>query len=84
MADGELTLKLDDDTARRLKEAADAAGRPLRDYVTDIIAERLAEDDWEEDARIGEESERSGDYISLEEGLREFESDLEARLAAKE
>lgn len=34
MADGELTLKLDDDTVRRLQAAADAAGRPWKPAET--------------------------------------------------
>ena len=84
MADGELTLKLDDETARRLKEAAKAAGRPLSEYVSDLIADHLAaDDDWAEDVRIAEESERTGDWVTLEEALGKFRDDLEARLAAK-
>jgi predicted DNA-binding protein len=80
MADGDLTLKLDDDTARRLKEAADAAGRPLGDYVTDIIVEHLADDDWAEDVRIAEESERTGDWHSVEEAMAHFRSELHAQV----
>lgn len=83
MADGELTLKLDDETARRLREAADAAGLSVDDYVQDLIRDGLDHGDWDEDVRIADESERTGEYVSLEEGLRQFEDDLEARLAAK-
>jgi len=41
MADGELTLRLDDETARRLQEAADAAGQPVGDYAARVLTERL-------------------------------------------
>jgi predicted transcriptional regulator len=84
MADGELTLKLDDETARRLQEAADAAGRPLNDYVADLITDHLAtDDDWAEDVRIAEACERTGEYVSVEEALHKFRDDLEVRLASK-
>lgn len=84
MADGELTLKLDEETARRLQEAADAAGRPAADYARDLIVDGLGgEDDWAEDVRIAAECDRTGDYVPLEEALQEFEHDLKARLAAK-
>lgn len=82
MADGELTVKLDDETTRRLKEAAEAAGRPLSDYVTDLITDHLAteEDDWAEDVRIAEESERTGDSFSVEEAMAHFRSALHAEV----
>ena len=81
MADGELTLTLDDETARRLQEAADAAGRPLRDYVGDLIANHLAGDDeWAEDERIADESERTGAFRSVEEAMAHFRSELHAQV----
>jgi predicted transcriptional regulator len=81
MADGELTLKLDDETARRLKEAADAAGRPVEAYARDLIAEGLAEDDWAEDVRIAAEYDRTGQSYSVEEALAVFEDELKAQVA---
>jgi predicted transcriptional regulator len=84
MADGELTLKLDDETQRRLQEAADAAGRPLGDYVTDLITDHLAaDDDWAEDVRIFEEYQRTGISYSLEEGLAVFDAAMERQLAKR-
>jgi predicted transcriptional regulator len=78
MADGELTLKLDDETTRRLQEAADAAGRPLNDYVANLIAGHLAaDDDWAEDVRIAEECERTGEHVSVEEAMAHFRSELQ-------
>jgi predicted transcriptional regulator len=79
MADGELTLKLDDETARRLQEAADAAGQSVGDYVQDLIRDGLGDDDWAEDVRIADESERTGDWRSVEEAMAHFRSELHAR-----
>lgn len=80
MADGELILKLDDDTARRLQAAADAAGRPVADYAAELISGGLDED-WAEDLRIAEEYDRTGEYLSVEEGLAFFRATLDEQLA---
>lgn len=77
MADGELTLKLDDDTARRLQEAADAAGRPVADYAAELIVGGL--DDWTEDVRIAEAYDRDGVSYSIEEGLAVFDAAVKRR-----
>ena len=82
MADGELTLNLDADTARRLKAAADAAGVPVSDYARDLIADGLGHD-WSESLRRLEAYDRTGEHMSLEEGLTFFQDELEKRLAAK-
>jgi predicted DNA-binding protein len=82
MADGELTLKLDDDTARRLKEAAEAAGQPAADYVRDLITDRLsADNDSTEDLRILEDFDRTGVSYSVEEGMAVFDAAVEVQLA---
>jgi predicted transcriptional regulator len=82
MADGELTLKLDDETARRLQEAADAAGRPAADYARDLIADHLSTDEnWAEDVRILEEYDRTGVSYSVEEGLAAFDAAVKVQLA---
>jgi predicted DNA-binding protein len=78
MADGELTLKLDEDTARRLQEAADAAGRPVADYAAELIAGGL--DDWAEDVRIAEEFDRDGVSYTLQEGLAVFDAAAKRRV----
>lgn len=83
MADGELTLKLDDDTARRLQAAADAAGRPVGDYAAALIAEGLPDTGWSESLRRLEEYDRTGEHITVEEALAHFDNELEARLAAR-
>jgi predicted DNA-binding protein len=85
MADGELTLKLDDETARRLQAAADAAGRPVGDYAAELIAEGLPldDDDWAEDVRIAEEVDRTGISYSVEEAMAVFDVAVERELARR-
>ncbi|HEY8003183.1 MAG TPA: ribbon-helix-helix protein, CopG family [Phenylobacterium sp.] len=80
MADGELTLKLDDETARRLQEAADAAGRSVGDYVQGLIREDLEGDDGAEDLRIAEDCDRTGISHSVEEAMAHFRSELHAQV----
>jgi hypothetical protein len=79
MADGELTLKLDDETARRLRAAAQSAGVAVEDYAADIIAHRF-DGDWGEDQRIAAEYDRTGVSYSLEEGLAVFDAAVRRRL----
>ncbi|WP_340644041.1 hypothetical protein [Phenylobacterium sp.] len=80
MADGELTLKLDDDTVRRLKAAADAAGRAVEDYAQTLIADGL-DDRWSESLRRLEEYDRTGESLSVQEALEHFDNRLRDRLA---
>lgn len=81
MADGELTLKLDDETARRLKAAADAAGRSVDDYAAELISDGLGgDDDFAEDLRIAEEFDRTGASYSVEESVAHFRKTLLARV----
>ena len=88
MADGDLTLKLDDDTARRLKNAAEAAGRSVDDYVQELIREGLTakasdDDDSAEDIRILEDYDRTGVSCSVEEGLAVFDAAMKVYLARR-
>ena len=81
MADGELVLKFDDETARRLKAAADAAGQPVSDYARDLIVEQLPPDDVSEDLRVIEEYERTGKSYSVEEAMTDFRRALDEQVA---
>ena len=84
MADGELTLKLDDETARRLQEAADAAGRPVAEFAADLISGGLPPDPhWREALEALEEYDRTGEGVSVEEALAEFRATLDERLAQR-
>lgn len=76
MADGELTLKLDDDTLRRLAEAAGAAGQAVEAYAADLIGSRLAEDDFAEELARVAEFRRTGQSISVEEAMAHFDDEL--------
>ena len=82
MADGELTLKLDDETAGRLKAAAEAAGRPIEDYAAGLIAEGL-EDHWAMAGEALADYDRTGVSYSLEEGMAAFDAAVAQRLAPK-
>ena len=86
MADGDLTLKLDDETAQRLKDAAEAVGRSVDDYVQELIREGLTakalhDDDCAEDIRILEDYDRTGVSYSVEEGLAVFDAAMKVYLA---
>jgi len=80
MADGELTLKLDDETARRLQEAADAAGRPVADYAAGLIAGRLG-DSWAEALEAFQEFDRTGEDYDAATVMSEFCANVAARTA---
>lgn len=83
MADGEITLKLDDATAARLRAAADAAGQAVEAYAAGIVAHAV-DDSWEEDFRIAEDFDRTGVGYTLEETMQRFETALLARAPDRE
>jgi len=76
MADGEITVKLDADTERRLRAAASAAGRPVDDYLRDLIADDLSFD-WAESESIAAETNRAGAWRTAEEAVAHFRSALQ-------
>lgn len=78
MADGSLTISLDDETAEQLKAAAEAAGVSPEAYVRQAVVRRL-EEDWAEDLRRAAEYERTGASLSVDEGF----DLLRARIAEK-
>ena len=82
MADDDFRLELSEELGRRLKAAADAAGRSVDDYAAKLIIEGL-EGSWDEDFARYEEYKRTGEYIDAETAMREFRSVLKARLAEK-
>ena len=68
MADGGLTLKIDDDLAERLKAAAEAAGESIDSYARHVLeAAADPETDWEEIDRIAEETVAKGNGIPWED-----------------
>lgn len=82
MADGELTLKLDDDIVRRLRAVADATGVSMGRIAADLIAEGL-DHDWTEALDSLAEYDRTGAYVALDEALNLARNDLEEKLAAR-
>lgn len=73
MAEG-FDIHLNDDQARRLKAAAEAAGRDPTALALELI-EQGTQPDWTEDRRRFGEYERTGESISAGEwlqGLREM------------
>lgn len=82
MADGKLTLKLDDDTVRRLRAAADAAGVTMDRIAADLIADGL-DHDWTQALASLAEYDRTGVSYSLDEAMNLARNDLEEKLAAR-
>ncbi|PZQ52089.1 MAG: hypothetical protein DI570_24645 [Phenylobacterium zucineum] len=77
MADGDVTVKLDAETRRRLEAAAGAAGVSVEDYVRGIIAEDIADDGLAVSRRRLAEYDRSGEFLSLNEAMAHFDHELE-------
>ena len=83
MADGELTLKLDEETQRRLAALADLAGVSVEAYALEIIADGLEPDGLAVSRRRLAEYDRTGAFITVEEAMAHFDRELEARLAER-
>ncbi len=90
MADGALTLPLDDDMARRLSEAAQRAGMTPEAYALDRLSKALdsatahqSDLDWTEADRRLADYDRTGIAYPLDDVLIEVRADLESRLAAR-
>ena len=69
-------MTLDAETERRLKAAADAAGRSVDDHARALIVEGLDDDDWAEDDRIADNAERTGASHSVQEAMAHFRAEL--------
>jgi plasmid stability protein len=80
MADGEVRVVLDAETERRLRAAADAAGRSVDEYARALIVDGLDDDDWAIDERIADEAERAGTTYSVQEAMAHFRTELHARV----
>jgi hypothetical protein len=83
MADGELTLKLDEETRRRLADLADLAGVSVETYVLEIIADDLEHDGLAASRIWLAEYDRTGEYIRVEEAMAHFDRAVEARLSER-
>lgn len=84
MADGEVRVTLDDESLRRLAEAAKAAGRPVEGYAADLILVGLSvDDDWAADVAAVAEAERTGQWHTVEDAMAAFDEALEAHFKSK-
>jgi predicted transcriptional regulator len=82
MADGALTVELDEALSERLKLAAEAAGRRVDDYAAQLISQAL-DDRWSESLARLAEYDRTGEYVPAEEALDRFRNAVSERLRKK-
>lgn len=78
MADGDLTVTLDSDTARRVQVVAEAAGVSVQNFVTGLIADSLQTSVAEAEAAF-EEFGRNGLSVDAEVALTLFQERVAAR-----
>lgn len=83
MADGSVTLNLDDATLALLESVARDFGMSLGDYAETVLSHALSNWDVAEDLRRLAEYDRTGESISAEATLDNFEAKVRARLAAR-
>ncbi|MFN3584529.1 hypothetical protein [Phenylobacterium sp.] len=83
MPDGDLTLKLDDETQRRLAEAARAAGMSVEAYALGVLVDELGGDPLSVSRARLAQYRRTGEFISVEEAMNCFDREMEAALARK-
>jgi hypothetical protein len=82
MADGGLKFELDEALSARVRAAADAVGRPVEDFATNLIAYGL-DDDWAESYARFAEYERTGESVDVEVALAAFHERLAERFRSK-
>lgn len=84
MADGALTIEIEQALADRLRAAAEASGSSFEAYVRHAL-EVFSGDaaDWAEDIAIAEEYDRTGVSYSLEEGFETLDKALAEGRAAR-
>lgn len=92
MADGALTIILDDETLERLRREARDAGVPVENWVADWLRapampappdSDVARWRIEESLKALAEYDRTGESVGLDEALAEFHQRIETRLAKR-
>lgn len=81
MADG-FQIDVEGERAAKLKAAADAAGMTPVDFAMSAL-DRVLDDDWAEDLAALEEYDRTGEFVTLDAALEEFNAALQAKLAER-
>jgi hypothetical protein len=82
MADGGLTIELNEGLAQRVKDAAEALGQSADQFANELIAKSL-DDGWAEARASLAEYDRTGEYVDADVALADFRKELERRLAAR-
>jgi hypothetical protein len=73
MADGGLTIQLDDSLSESLKACAEAAGLTPEEFAASVLRSAVAAD-WEESLRRLDEYDRTGEYLTVEEAMDHFDA----------
>lgn len=79
MADGDTIVKLDAETARRVRAVAKAAGLSVDGFVAGLIADRLAPEHYAEAARALAEYDQTGESFDATTELAAFQARVAAR-----
>jgi hypothetical protein len=79
MADGGLTIEIDEILGAQLKQAAAEAGRSAQDYASVLIAQGLA-DKWAGARASLAEYDQTGEFVDADEALSGFRAELLERL----
>jgi len=82
MADDGLKLELNQALSERLKEAADAAGRPVDAFAAELIADGL-DGDWAESYARFAEYKRTGEYLDAPAVMETFRKTVAACVRAQ-
>lgn len=77
MADG-FDIHLDEDRARRLRQAAEAAGVDVRSFAVQVLDLAL-EDDWAEDFSRAAECEKTGEFLEADQWMQGLQESIRAR-----
>ncbi|MDO8295386.1 MAG: hypothetical protein Q7T19_02990 [Caulobacter sp.] len=83
MADGSVTLILDDATLARLESVARDFGMSPGDYAETILANALSRWDVAEDLRRLAEYDRTGESVSVEEAFAHLREKIAERRAQR-
>jgi predicted transcriptional regulator len=83
MADGGLTIELDEALTERLRAAASAAGESLQDYAINAL-KAAAGDGWDEAVARLAEYRRTGRYLDAEEAMKGFRDKVREGLRVRQ
>ena len=81
MADGGMTLNIDEALAQRLRDAAQSVGESVEVYARQALEafSGAEEGDWDESIRRLEEFDRTGESVDAEEAFAAIRTNLKKR-----